>query len=549
MKQKMSVSIIIVLFSQLILAAQTKNIQLEERIHKLIDSVDMFNKQARFRKSIEYTNNAINLSKELGDNALIIKSQWKLAEVHIRMLKPKRAILIIQDLIDDTNNYDYQNEIADLYCLQALAYKELNEFDNVEYYLRLSLDISRKNNYRKGQRVALINLGILNYNLKEYKIAQEYFEKAEAYSDVENLDSISFYFYFALTKIELKDFKQALYYLDSAFTKDNNKIKDLKSICLAYVMLYEYQNNFEKVVFWHKKYVEYETTFHDELNKKNEETLRLTYDLKIKDKEIQIAHTEKQIREEKINRFNIVICFIVFVLIGFMFVIIIIHKKQLKEQELNIILSEKNQELLIAKEKVETLSKVKSNFFSMISHELRTPLYTITGITELLIKNKANNEDEKLLKPLKFAGNHLISLVNNILQNNKIENREFELHLQSFNLLELLNNIVATFEYYINKSNNKIHLDFDSSISKFIYGDSVKLSQILNNLLSNALKFTHNGNVWVTVMQDKHNDNGIFFRVKDDGIGIDLDKQTTIFNSSTQETLDFDRKRLRITNL
>ncbi|MBQ0739979.1 hybrid sensor histidine kinase/response regulator, partial [Aquimarina celericrescens] len=131
------------------------------------------------------------------------------------------------------------------------------------------------------------------------------------------------------------------------------------------------------------------------------------------------------------------IYFITFLLISFLFTIFFLHKGKQKEKSLNNNLKEKNKELLIAKEKVEFLSNIKSNFFSMISHELRTPLYTITGITELLINNNPDKNQKGYLESLKFGGNHLISLINNILQNNKIEKKELKINSQSFNLKEI----------------------------------------------------------------------------------------------------------------
>ncbi|GGX15347.1 tetratricopeptide repeat-containing hybrid sensor histidine kinase/response regulator [Aquimarina muelleri] len=534
--------LIIILYNCSSVLGQKNDSLLKDSLYKLLDSVNVFNGLGRFKESIDYTNNALELSKILGDQELTIKSQRKLAEIYSRMGNPEKGISTIESLIEKIKETNYKKELADLYCLLALSYKELKKYDNVEYYLNISFESSKKIKYKKGQWVALINLGILNYSRKKYEKAHTYFETSILYLDPDHKMSISFPFYFAVTKIELGDYINAKKYLDKAYKISQGNINNLKTMCLTYVKLYEKQNNLTEAISWYKKYVEYETTYHKELNKNKEETLQLKYDLEIKDKQIQIANKEKEIREGKIKTSRMIIYFITFLLISFLFTIFFLHKGKQKEKSLNNNLKEKNKELLIAKEKVEFLSNIKSNFFSMISHELRTPLYTITGITELLINNNPDKNQKGYLESLKFAGNHLISLINNILQNNKIEKKELKINSQSFNLKEIINNTLSAFEYYANKSNNKLHIDFDNSIPEILYGDVIKLSQVLNNLLSNAMKFTYNGNIWITVKKEINSDDKYFFSVKDDGIGINIDKQKILFDDLIQESLDFDNK-------
>ena len=536
--------LIIILYNCSDVLGQTNDLLLKDSVYKLLDSVNIFNGLGRFKESIEYTNSALELSKTLGDTELTIKSQRKLAEIYSRMGDPQKGISTIKKLIAEIENSNYKKELADLYCLLALSYKELKEYDNVEYYLNISLEKSKKINYKNGQWVVLTNLGILNYSRKKYQEANAYFENLSLLPEAENKQSMSFPYFFALTKIELGDYTNAKIYLDKAYKISEGNINNLKVMCLAYIKLYKKQNNLNEAMLWHEKYIEYETNYHEILNKNKEETLQLKYDLEIKDKQIQIANKEKEIREGKIKTSRIIIYFITFLLIGFLFTIFFMHKSKQKEKSLNNNLKEKNKELLIAKEKVEFLSNIKSNFFSMISHELRTPLYTITGITELLLSDTTNkNKNQKgYLESLKFAGNHLISLINNILQNNKIEKKELKIHCQFFNLKEIINNTLSAFEYYADKSNNKLHLDFDDNIPPVLYGDVIKLSQVLNNLLSNAMKFTCNGNIWITVKKEANSSNRYFFSVKDDGVGINIDKQKIILDDLSQESLDFDDK-------
>ena len=103
-------------------------------------------------------------------------------------------------------------------------------------------------------------------------------------------------------------------------------------MCLAYVKLYKEQQKLEETILWYDKYVEYETTYHKEFDKNKEETLQLKYDLEIKDKQIQIANKEKEIREGKIKTSRVIIYSITFLLIGFLFTIFFMLKSREKEK-------------------------------------------------------------------------------------------------------------------------------------------------------------------------------------------------------------------------
>ncbi|MEZ4778182.1 MAG: response regulator [Flavobacteriaceae bacterium] len=200
-------------------------------------------------------------------------------------------------------------------------------------------------------------------------------------------------------------------------------------------------------------------------------------------------------------------------------------------------LFQKNIELVEAKEEAERLSKLKTQFFSTISHELRTPLYGVIGISSILLedKNLTNHRDD--LKSLKFSADYLLALINDVLTLNKIDANGVKLEETSFSLSRLLNNIVRTFSFSLEQNKNKLHLEIDETIPDQLMGDSVRLSQILMNLVGNAVKFNENGNIWVTIkLVNKLNDGKykIHFEIKDDGIGIPKEKQQTIFEEFSQ---------------
>ncbi|MCV6629222.1 MAG: response regulator [Flavobacteriaceae bacterium] len=196
----------------------------------------------------------------------------------------------------------------------------------------------------------------------------------------------------------------------------------------------------------------------------------------------------------------------------------------------------KNEELKIAKEKAEQVAEIKTKFISTVSHELRTPLYGVIGLSSILLERSKSKKDNELLKLLKFSADHLLNLINDVLQITKMDSYEVSLHQTNFNIQNLVKNITQSMEYRMGKNMNKLHLEFDQSIPNMLIGDSVKLSQVLINLLSNANKFTDNGDVWLKLSAQQISDEscGILFQIEDNGIGIPYDKQEDIFENFSQ---------------
>ena len=221
-----------------------------------------------------------------------------------------------------------------------------------------------------------------------------------------------------------------------------------------------------------------------------------------------------------------------------------LYKNNIIRTQSNKLLEDKNKELILAKEKVEKASNARSEFLSTVSHELRTPLNAINGITHLLLQEKPKKTQMHYLESLQFSGNYLTKSINDILEINKIDSSKAEIEKIHFNLKLLLENMQSSLKELASENQNNFIFEIDSEIPEYIIGDPTKLSQILMNLINNALKFTHNGDVIVTTklatLEDKKAN--IYFEVKDSGIGIPEDKQETIFDSFSQGSIDINRK-------
>ena len=206
-------------------------------------------------------------------------------------------------------------------------------------------------------------------------------------------------------------------------------------------------------------------------------------------------------------------------------------------------LEENVRQLEKAKKKIEAGSKAKSEFLSTMSHEIRTPMNAIIGMTNLLVQDNPRENQMEQLEILDFSAKTLLSLINDVLDFSKIESGKIELEKVTFNLQNLLNGVMESFRFTADKKGVERFLEISEDIPQTIVGDPNRLTQILNNLLSNSVKFTDEGRVGirVDVKQQQGGQIRLLFSVEDTGIGISKEKQKEIFNSFTQERAETSR--------
>lgn len=208
-----------------------------------------------------------------------------------------------------------------------------------------------------------------------------------------------------------------------------------------------------------------------------------------------------------------------------------------KRKQLLYHLIDKNKQYLEEKEKSEELAKAKSILFSNITHELRTPMYGIIGISSILMRDAKLKYHKENLASLKFSANHLLSLINNVLQLTSIySTKKEELKRNKFSLRDIVENVIKSSKFINTTHPNKYVINIDDRIPEYLIGDEVKISQILINLIGNASKFTFDGVITINLTRVENNNNKlcIHFNIKDTGVGISEEKLEMIFDEFLQ---------------
>lgn len=189
-------------------------------------------------------------------------------------------------------------------------------------------------------------------------------------------------------------------------------------------------------------------------------------------------------------------------------------------------------------------SRAKDEFLATMSHEIRTPLNTVLGYIDLLDNTKLDEKQSKYLKRSKLASKNLLQIINNILDFSKLEKNKFEREDINFNLLEYLDEIKQVFTYTAKGKGIYFNIEIQDNFPKRLSGDITKLSQVLINLISNAIKFTNEGGVTLSIFFKKLEDSKLhlIFKVKDTGIGIKEKDKDRIFKAFEQSDVSITRE-------
>jgi PAS domain S-box-containing protein len=205
---------------------------------------------------------------------------------------------------------------------------------------------------------------------------------------------------------------------------------------------------------------------------------------------------------------------------------------------------ELEEQLTKAAEEAKKANEAKSKFLGNISHEIKNPLNGMIGIIDLLRESTQSKEDEELLKTMRESSYHILNMLDELLDLSKIESNKMDLDLIKFSPLKIYNSLYLSYKSNLYSKNIDFEVDYDNDIPDNLCGDPMRLRQILDNLLSNAFKFTKKGSVSMLFSLDEIKENTAYLRISisDTGIGINKHNLKSIFEAFTQGELSIKEK-------
>ena len=235
---------------------------------------------------------------------------------------------------------------------------------------------------------------------------------------------------------------------------------------------------------------------------------------------------------------SVLVGLLVFALISVFYIIGYRHERKVNKRMEEMNANEQKREyeaklLMLEKKAADSANKAKSDFLADMSHEIRTPINAVLGMNEMILRESKDDQILEYSSNIKSAGNTLLSIINNILDFSKIEDGKMTLVPVEFDVAELINNLVNTISERARLKGLEFIVEVDETIPSKLYGDDVRISQIVMNLLTNAVKYTESGSVTLRVRNNgtAGGDAKLRFEVADTGIGIKDEDLSKLFES------------------
>jgi signal transduction histidine kinase len=447
----------------------------------------------------------------------------------------------------------------------GLIYQNTGELTRAKQYFEECLRQSREKEYKEEEIMALSNLAAVENELKNFSTALTYFKEVlshdlingnesyisysyhnvgEAYKNLRQFDSAAFYFTKAIALkqnlelhsalvnsykgyadmlIEMNKVAEAQVYLNKAFSlaKQTGTTDYLQDCFYLQSRLAEKKGDY-------KTAYAAADSFHN--IKDSLSNAKFRSELVIKEKDQELLANQKMRQKEQEEFASEKLTFIGFIL--FLAVISSWLYILLKRQR------SLNEQLKLQKKQIEEGLAERSQLLSFIAHEIRNPLGGIMGLTDLLLNDNPTDTQRDLLVYQKKASSHLLSLMNDVLDYQKLGSGKVELNNIRFNLRDVLYQVYALYQGDIREKKLSYDLDYDNLIPYTLTGDPIRLTQVFSNLLTNAIKFTDRGTITITtkLIKKTETDATIFCTVSDSGVGIPKEDQERIFELYVQSS-------------
>jgi signal transduction histidine kinase/DNA-binding response OmpR family regulator len=584
LKKIIYISFLSLFFGVLIFAQNTQKIndlkykiQIENNANKKAEQLIELSKLLSdydYYEALNYAYEGLTLSKSLHYNKGKVASYYQIAIIEQKEGNFKKAIDAVNLANEISESYGDQKGMANANLMLGDIHIDMKDFDGAKIYIQYANDIGQKIKSKSIIAKSNASFGKLSSAQgKNYLAAQYYEMSAEEISTTYQYEEIG-QIYYEYAKIQMtnnaveeaiKNFLVAL----KSFEQIENKEMQAYACFEIGIAYQQVGNTQEALVFMKNSLGLAQETGIEFLIKKGFQTIADTYEKNNQYKEAfeylkyfsaikdtkQISELESQLeladknkklelltkendfhkKESDTRRMYTIISIIVSIIIFSLSIFLFISLRQRDKI---------NSKLIIATDRANQSKQEKEDFFAYTSHEIRTPLNAVVGMAKLLGETDLDNKQQKYLKTITGSAQNILFLVNDVLDLSKMEKGGIEFEEIEFSLHEIISQIIDSLEF--KKFEKKVQLiqKIDKNVPKVMIGDPVRFNQILLNLADNALKFTKEGSVSVSVKTEEQIDDKVklHFCIEDSGIGIQNDKLQTIFDSYQQEHISTTRQ-------
>ncbi|RXJ46131.1 response regulator [Gelidibacter gilvus] len=521
---------------------------LKMRVQNYITQSGFETERGDYYNAKENLEKALAIAKQIGDKKSEGSIHTKIAKVQFIVEEPENALVSLTkaaELQRETNDY---TNLAITYNVRGILHTSKKE-----YPIALDYFNSAKTRFEEEGLERLITDVNLNeakvyIELEDYKTAKGKLEKtiilAKKYNQVNILSSAYINSGKVLHKLGNEDLALSMANQGLELAIKNNIPEYINDGYLTLSDIYQANEDYKLSNQYLRKHIQLSDSLLD-IKRENlspEKKSQFITEYKDSERKQMEVKLEEADASNNLTRITTILSIALITILSLL--TLSLYKNNNIRLKTNNMLHKKNDELIVAKEKAELASKTKANFLSTVTHELRTPLYAVTGLTNMLLDEKPKPDQLPHLKSLKFSGDYLLTFINDILQINKIEANKVDLDPEVFNLQKKVENVVSALSNSALDNNVQLHYEYDDSLPVTFIADQLKISQILINLIGNAIKFTKDGDIWVRLKKhSKTDDNYIIrFEIEDNGIGITKEKQENMFESFSQGSIQINRK-------